>query len=108
MPSGATSTRTTGSLVSADRHATLIGMNIVDDVAAGDVIHAVERADATAEFDVAVTGAGRAITTSTCCPNVTCERGAEIRPACGPPHPAAGVRDDRRWPSAAAEGAARS
>lgn len=46
-----------GSLVSADRHATLIGMNIVDDVAAGDVIHAVERADATAEFDVAVTGA---------------------------------------------------
>ena len=46
-----------GSLVSADRHATLIGMNIADDVAAGDVIHAVERADATADFEVAVTGA---------------------------------------------------
>src|SRR4029453_8714279 len=38
------------SLVSADRHATLIPVNITDDAAAGDVIDAVERANADPEF----------------------------------------------------------
>jgi uncharacterized membrane protein YdfJ with MMPL/SSD domain len=43
-----------GSLVSADRHATLVLVNIVDD--AGDVIDAVQRADADPDFAVAITG----------------------------------------------------
>jgi uncharacterized membrane protein YdfJ with MMPL/SSD domain len=44
------------SLVSADRHATLIPVNITDDAAAGDVIDAVERANADPEFAVTITG----------------------------------------------------
>ena len=44
------------SLVSADRHATLVSMNITDDNAAGGVIDAVRRADADPDFTVAITG----------------------------------------------------
>ncbi len=44
------------SLVSADRHATLVSMNITDDNAAGGVIATVRRADADADFAVAITG----------------------------------------------------
>jgi RND superfamily putative drug exporter len=44
------------SLVSADRYATLIPVNISDDDAAGDVIDVVQRADAEPDFAVTVTG----------------------------------------------------
>jgi len=44
------------SLVSADRHATLIPIDITDDTAAGGVIDAVRRADAEPDFTVAITG----------------------------------------------------
>jgi uncharacterized membrane protein YdfJ with MMPL/SSD domain len=44
------------SLVSADRHATLIPISIVDADAAGEVIDAVERADAAPGFAVEITG----------------------------------------------------
>ena len=44
------------SLVSADRHATLVSMNITDDNAAGGVIDTVRRADADPDFAVAITG----------------------------------------------------
>jgi RND superfamily putative drug exporter len=44
------------SLVSADRHATLVLINVVDDDAAGGVIDAVQRADADPDFTVDVTG----------------------------------------------------
>ena len=44
------------SLVSADRHATLILINITSDGAAGDVIAAVRRADIEPDFTVAITG----------------------------------------------------
>jgi uncharacterized membrane protein YdfJ with MMPL/SSD domain len=44
------------SLVSGDRHATLIPMNIVSEDAAGDIIAAVERADESPEFEVTVAG----------------------------------------------------
>jgi uncharacterized membrane protein YdfJ with MMPL/SSD domain len=44
------------SLVSDDRHATLIPLNIVSEDAAGDVIAAVERADQNPEFAVTVAG----------------------------------------------------
>jgi uncharacterized membrane protein YdfJ with MMPL/SSD domain len=44
------------SLVSADRHATLIPISIADADAAGDVIDAVQRADAEPDFAVAITG----------------------------------------------------
>ena len=45
-----------GSLVSADRQATLIPVNITDADEAGDVIDVVERADADPEFAVTITG----------------------------------------------------
>jgi putative drug exporter of the RND superfamily len=44
------------SLVSADRHATLVPVNITDADGAGDVIDAVQRADAEPCFAVAITG----------------------------------------------------
>src|SRR4029453_16346027 len=44
------------SLVSADRHATLVPINVEDDDAAGGVIDAVQRADANPDFAVTVTG----------------------------------------------------
>ncbi len=44
------------SLVSPDRHATLVRLNVSDDSSAGDVIAAVQRADADPEFSVNVTG----------------------------------------------------
>jgi putative drug exporter of the RND superfamily len=44
------------SLISADRHATLVGINISDDEAAGDVIDVVRRADAEPDYAVAITG----------------------------------------------------
>ena len=44
------------SLVSADRHATLIPVNISNDDAAGEVIDAVQRADADPNYAVTVTG----------------------------------------------------
>ena len=44
------------SLVSADRHSTLVPVNITDADAAGDVIDAVQRADAEPDFAVAITG----------------------------------------------------
>jgi putative drug exporter of the RND superfamily len=44
------------SLVYADGRATLVGMNIPDDDAAGEVIDVVRRADANPEYAVAVTG----------------------------------------------------
>ena len=44
------------SLISDDRHATLIPLNVVSEEAAGDVIAAVERADENPEFAVAVAG----------------------------------------------------
>jgi putative drug exporter of the RND superfamily len=44
------------SLVSADRHATLIRVHVADDDSAGDVIAAVQRADVDPEFIVRVTG----------------------------------------------------
>jgi uncharacterized membrane protein YdfJ with MMPL/SSD domain len=44
------------SLVSEDRHATLIPLNLVDEDGAGDVIEVVEEADADADFAVAITG----------------------------------------------------
>src|SRR5919201_424718 len=45
-----------GSLVSADRHATLVGINIRNDDATGGVIDEVKRADADPNFDVTITG----------------------------------------------------
>src|SRR5262245_29348395 len=44
------------SLVSADRHATLIPVNIPNDDAAGEIIDAVQRADADPNYSVTVTG----------------------------------------------------
>ena len=44
------------SLVSADRHATLVLINIFDEDAAGEVIDTVQRADAEPDFAVAITG----------------------------------------------------
>ena len=44
------------SLVSADRHATLVPINVKDDDAAGEVIDAVDRANANPDFAVTVTG----------------------------------------------------
>jgi uncharacterized membrane protein YdfJ with MMPL/SSD domain len=44
------------SLVSADRHATLVPVNITDADAAGDVIDVIQRADADPDFAVAITG----------------------------------------------------
>jgi uncharacterized membrane protein YdfJ with MMPL/SSD domain len=44
------------SLVSEDRHATLIALNVLDEDAAGDVIEVVEQADGDAGFAVAITG----------------------------------------------------
>ena len=44
------------SLVSADRRATLVLLNVTDDEAVGDVIDVVERADADPDFAVAITG----------------------------------------------------
>jgi putative drug exporter of the RND superfamily len=44
------------SLVSTDRHATLVGVNIESDDVTGDVIDAVQRADADPDFAVAITG----------------------------------------------------
>jgi uncharacterized membrane protein YdfJ with MMPL/SSD domain len=44
------------SLVSADRHATLIALNITDEDGAGKVIDVVRRADAEAAFSAAITG----------------------------------------------------
>jgi hypothetical protein len=44
------------SLFSADRHATLVPINITDDTATGDVIDAVQRADVDSDFAVAITG----------------------------------------------------
>ncbi len=44
------------SLVSADRHSTLIPINIPNDDAAGEVIEAVQRADADPNYAVTVTG----------------------------------------------------
>src|SRR5262249_43122183 len=44
------------SLVSADRHSTLIPINIRNDDAAGDVIDAVQRADTDPNYTVTITG----------------------------------------------------
>jgi putative drug exporter of the RND superfamily len=44
------------SLVSADRQATLVAINITDDDVTGEVIDAVQRADADPDFAVAITG----------------------------------------------------
>jgi RND superfamily putative drug exporter len=44
------------SLISPDRHATLVRLNVKDDDTAGDVIAAVQRADTDPEFSVDITG----------------------------------------------------
>jgi MMPL family len=64
------------SLVSKDRHATMVQFAMPDESDTGidDVISAVQQADAKSGFAVTVTGQGRATTTSTNCRRTTCGR----------------------------------
>ena len=94
------------SLVSPDRHATLVRLNVSDDSSAGDVIAAVQRADADPEFSVNVTGN----TTRDHDFNQLSERDLrngelEVRPAGRTDHPAARLRFRCGGPGSLADGA---
>ena len=95
-----------GSLVSADRQATLIPVNITDADEAGDVIDVVERADADPEFAVTITG------------DTTLDFGfnelrardleeGELKSIAAFHHPAARLRHGRRGPGSVADGSRR-